>query len=146
MSKICLFFLLLISSFSLCAQELTSFESITHELKQGKGISAVIDDNLCEMHDSNAFKIPPSTMVIRPETVLFKEDLIAFDGVKFAHGSRPPLPTAGLLQRGSVILDTEGKMTLVIAFYDAASNQKIPGFDNVTINCQLGEGMKVFQA
>ena len=145
MSKISLFFLLLLSSFSLSAQELTSFESITHELKQGRGISAVIDDNLCEMHDNNEFKIPPSTMVIRPETVLFKEDLIAFDGVKFAHG-RPPLPAAGLLQRGSVILDTEGKVTLVIVFYDAASNQKIPGFDNVTINCQLGEGMKVFQA
>jgi hypothetical protein len=137
--------LLVMASSALSAQELTTFNDITQELSQGKSISAVINTKYCTVNDPNEYKIPTQTMVTKPVSVVFTDDLLSFDGTKFAP-ERDPLPKGGLMQRASFLLNAKGQLNAVIAFYHGETNKQIEAFQNVTIACHLGEGLKVFQA
>lgn len=143
MFKKVLFVLLFICS-PVFAGELTTFEAITQALDVGKEINVVVHDTLCKMDDPNEYKIPASTMVIKPSALLFTDNLLSFDSVKFA-SSKLPYANNGLLQRGTFVLTTTGQVNILIAFFDAETNKKIPQWNDVKIQCQLGEGVKVYQ-
>lgn len=126
------------------AGELTNFGSIIQELDVGREIRVVIHDSLCKMNDPNEYKIPASTMVVKPSALLFTDNLISFDATKFA-GSRLPYATNGLLQRGVFALYSNGQVNITIAFFDAETNKKSTHWNDVKIECQLGDGVKVYQ-
>lgn len=126
------------------AGELTGFEAITQDLKVGKEIRVVVQDLLCKMTDPNEYKIPPSTAVIKPSFLLFRDTILSFDVTKFAN-NQLPYAKNGLLERATFTLNNTGEVNIVIAFFDAVTNKKIPQWNDVTIQCQLGEGVKVYQ-
>ena len=143
MIKKALVSLLFISS-PLFAQELTSFKAITEDLAVGKEIVVVVHDKLCKIDDPNEYKIPISTMIIKPEISLFTDNLFSFDAAKFAGNPYPSFPN-GIMQRGSFRMDNNGQLNIVIAFFDAESNQKNSAWKDVKIQCQLSEGVRVYQ-
>lgn len=129
---------------ALFAGELTTFKAITEDLAVGKEIIVVVRDAFCKMEDPNERKIPISTMVFKPATLLFTDSLFSFDAVKFAGNTYPAFPN-GVLQRGSFRMDNNGNVNMVVAFFDAETNKKNDAWKDVKINCQLGNGVKVFQ-
>lgn len=126
------------------AGELTSFGAIIQEVNVGNSITVVVHDSLCKMDDPNEHKIPASTMVIKPSGLLFTDHLLSFDASKFS-AMKFPSAVNGLLQRGTFVLDSAGQVNIVIAFFDAETNNKIPQWNDVKIQCQLGEGVNVYQ-
>ena len=128
----------------LFAHELTSFDAISKHLNEGKEIVSVLTTSKCEIDDPNPLKLPHNNITLTPSAVLFSDSLIAFDSVKFAHG-HPPLPSNGLIQRGSFVLNNEGNATLTVVFFDASTNQKVSGLDDVKFLCQLGDGLHIFK-
>jgi hypothetical protein len=126
------------------AGELATFEAITQDLDVGNEIKVVVHGALCTMDDPNESKIPVSTMVIKPSALLFTDNLLSFDVTKFA-SRKYPFANNGLLQRGTFLLNSSGQVNIVIAFFDAETNKKIPQWNDVKIQCQLGVGVKVYQ-
>jgi VirK protein len=134
-------------STSISAHELASFQDITGRLSLGKAIRVVINTNHCDVSDPNEYKIPKQTMVTKPASVIFTENLLSFDGSKFTLGSgNAPVPPSGLMQRGSFLMDIAGNLNLTIAFYDGETNHKSSQFKDVQIQCHLGEGLRIFKA
>lgn len=134
---------LLTLSSPLFAGELASFKAITEHLENGNEIVVVVHDALCKMYDPNEYKIPVSTMVTKPTALLFTENLLGFDGVKFT-SAHPSFPR-GALQRASFVLHDSGDVNISIAFYDVESNKKSSSVEDVKIRCRLGEGVNVYQ-
>ena len=132
-------------SSSLYAHELSSFDEITQVLKQGQDIKVIIDTNQCNVNDPNQYKIPRQTIVTKPTTVIFTDDLVSFAGTKYTHG-RAPLPSSGFLQRGSFLLNKAGDLSSVIAFFNAETNRKSDDWKDISISCHLGDGLKIYTA
>jgi len=128
------------------AGTLNTFKEITDNLETGKEISVVVRDTRCKMYDPNTPKIPASTMVIKPNAVVFTENLLSFDGVKFSVSHHYPSLPNGILQRASFMMTEFGQVNIVIAFFDAESNKKSPEVKDVRIQCQLGEGVTVYSS
>lgn len=125
----------------LFAGDFTSFHELTEYLATGKDISVVVHDNLCQMIDTNTPKIPSSTMVMQPNSIVFTEHLLGFDGVKFSAANYYPAFPNGILQRASFGMNDRGQASITIAFFDAETNKKSPEVKDVKILCQLGEGV-----
>lgn len=136
----------LLMSTPLFAGTLNTFKEITDNLETGKEISVVVRDARCKMYDPNTPKIPVSTMVIKPNAVIFTENLLGFDGVKFSGTHYYPSFPNGVLQRASFMMTEFGQVNIVIAFFDAESNKKSPEVKDVRIQCQLGEGVTVYSS
>lgn len=123
------------------AQALSSFDEITQQLSIGNEINALVNLNECVINDPNNVKIAMANWFVTPKAVVFTDKIISFDGEKYTHG-RPPLPVNGLVQKGSINIDTVGKTSIVLSFFDAGSSQK--AMQDVTIQCQLNSGLKIF--
>lgn len=123
------------------AQSLSTFDEITQQLSNGNEINALVNLSECVINDPNPVKIPVANWFVKPNTVVFTDKIIALDGEKYAHG-RPPLPASGLVQKGTIAIDTEGKAQIILAFFDAGLKQKV--MQDVTIQCQLNTGVKIF--
>lgn len=142
--KTTLFALLSAGSSLLFAGNLTTFHDITGHLDAGKEITVVVRDKLCKMIDPNTPGIPVSTMVIKPDSVIFTENLLGFDGVKFSAAHYYPAFPNGILQRASLAMHESGQVNILIAFFDAETNRKSPEVKDVRIQCQLGDGVSVY--
>ena len=144
MFKNVFYFLLFICTPLFAGVELSSFKSITQELDIGNEVVIVVHNAQCIMDDPNTHKIPASTMFIKPAALLFTESKLVFDVVKFSAGGYP-LPENGIIQRGTFLLNSDGQVNIIIASFDAVTNQKSPQMKDVKIQCQLGDGVKVYQ-
>lgn len=136
---------LFLLNISLFATELSSYEALAQNFEAGQGITVVIKNKYCEIYDQNPVKIPLSIIVTTPDVVVMDENLLAFDTKLFAHG-RPPLPKGGLLQRASFYLTKYGDIRLMISFFDGETNIRSDSFDDVMIECQLGEGVHIYSS
>lgn len=136
--------LLLATSMPILAEELTSYTDITEALSEGNDITVVVKDTLCKMTDPNIPQIPKSTMVHHVQTVVFRDDLLSFDAVKFAF-ARPPVINENINQRAVFILTSNEEVMIQIDFFSAETNKKIDTLKAVTINCQLGNGAKFYK-
>jgi hypothetical protein len=137
-------FLLLTTSLSIYAEELTSYSNITEALTEGNDVTVVIKDTQCKMTDPNVPQIPKSTMVHHVQSVVFRDDLLSFDAVKFAF-ARPPRFNENINQRAVFILTSSEEVMIQIDFFSAETNKKLDTLKPVTINCQLGDGAKFYK-
>ncbi|KTD57742.1 hypothetical protein [Legionella shakespearei] len=141
MKKILYGCILVFFSQILNAQVLPSFDKITQHLSKGNKASLLIDLTQCSIDDPNEIKIHVAKWQINPQVITFNDELISVDGSKYAHG-RAPLTAAGVMQRGTILVDRQGNAQIVLAFFDIETNKKI--MNNVNITCHLNEGLKFF--
>lgn len=123
------------------AQALINFTDITQQLSNGNSISLTVDLATCKVDDPNEIKIPLSKWFVKSNSAVYSDSMVSIDAVKYASG-RSPLPASGLLQRGSIWINNNGNVQIVISFFDAETSKK--WIKDVNVQCRLNEGVRVF--
>ena len=143
MLRRCIFGLMLVCP-PLFAQELTSFKAITQDLTVGKEIVVVANLHHCTIDNPNTFDFPRNTIRLKPPVAVFNASSLTFDGHKFVKGL-PSLPENGIVEHISVNINAQGHMEGILVIADAESNKKISGLDDIKFQCELGDGVHVYQ-
>jgi hypothetical protein len=134
---------LAILSQPLSAAQLLSFEDMEHSLNTGKLITIVYKYTQCELNNPDNLPIPIGTGVFRPQTYLIGDDgFIAAKGTWFT-SKVPHIAANGLNQHFSFIINKKNQLQVTYEFYNADNGQKSP-LQNITINCELGKGFRVY--
>lgn len=137
-------FTLFIIASPLFAKELLSFDEVIEALSAGKNVRVIVHGKQCVVDDPNEHKIPAGNAIIKLGSVLYTEDKIGFDFVKYGR----PIPVVapnGLIQRASLILEKNGKLDMIISSFDPVTNNKIVGRKDITVACQLGYSARLYQ-